>query len=232
MLGRTDSGRRLLLLLIVFVLAAGALVVRLGYWQVAQRDELVESARRQIYYRDEVPSRRGQIFDRSGTIILAASVTRDRLVVSAQNMTAAERAAMTAFLAAQLGLDEVAAAAVQAKLETGKPYLVIARRISSPSSPRRSRSRRARPGSATSRSSRTPRGPTPRPAGAPTARSRRISSASSTARARASTASSSSTRRSSPASRRSSRPTATPVASRWSRPSGPSSPGCPARTSA
>jgi cell division protein FtsI/penicillin-binding protein 2 len=127
MLGRTDSGRRLLLLLIVFVLAAGALVVRLGYWQVAQRDELVESARRQIYFRDEVPSRRGQIFDRSGTIILAASVTRDRLVVSAQNMTAADRAAMTAFLAAQLELDEVAAAAVQAKLETGKPYLVIAK---------------------------------------------------------------------------------------------------------
>ena len=63
MLGRTDSGRRLLLLLIVFVVAAGALVTRLGYWQVAQRDQLVESARRQIYFREEVPSRRGQIYD-------------------------------------------------------------------------------------------------------------------------------------------------------------------------
>jgi cell division protein FtsI (penicillin-binding protein 3) len=127
MLGRTDSGRRLLFLLIVFVLAAGALVARLGYWQLAQHDQLVESARRQIYFRVEVPSRRGQIFDRSGTIVLAASVTRDRLVVSAQTMTVAERAAMTAFLTAQLGLDEAASAALQAKLETGKPYLVIAR---------------------------------------------------------------------------------------------------------
>ena len=127
MLGRTDSGRRLLLLLIVFVLAGGALVVRLGYWQVAQREELVDSAKRQIYFRAEVPSRRGQIFDRSGTIVLGASVTRDRLIVSAQTMTDAERVEMLGFLTAQLQLDETAAAAVQAKLETGRPYLVIAK---------------------------------------------------------------------------------------------------------
>jgi cell division protein FtsI (penicillin-binding protein 3) len=127
MLGRTDSGRRLLLLLIVFVLAAGALVTRLGYWQLAQRDQLVESARRQIYYHDEVPSRRGQIYDRSGTVVLAASVIRDRLIVSAENMTDAERLQMTAFLTAQLGLDDAAAASLQAKLDTGKPYIVVAR---------------------------------------------------------------------------------------------------------
>jgi cell division protein FtsI (penicillin-binding protein 3) len=127
MLGRTDSGRRLLLLLIVFVLAAGALVTRLGYWQVAQREQLVESARRQIYERVEVPSRRGQIFDRSGTVLLAASVTRDTLVVSADTMTDAERFQMTAFLTAQLGLDEPGAATLQAKLETAKPYIVVAR---------------------------------------------------------------------------------------------------------
>ena len=125
--GRTDSGRRLLLLLIVFVLAAGALVARLGYWQVAQREELVESARRQIYFRVEVPSRRGQIFDRSGTIVLAASVTRDRLVVSAENMTEAEQVEMATFLTAQLQLDEEEAAALQDKLATGRPYLVIAK---------------------------------------------------------------------------------------------------------
>lgn len=125
--GRTDSGRRLLFVLIAFVVAAGALVVRLGYWQVTQRDELVEGARRQIYSRVEVPSRRGQIYDRSGTVVLAASVTRDRLVVSAKHMTSTERARMVTFLTDQLGLDEVATAAVQARLETGKPYLVLAR---------------------------------------------------------------------------------------------------------
>ncbi len=54
MAGRTDSARRLLLLLVVFVLGAGLIVVRLGYWQISQREQLVASARRQIYYQAPV----------------------------------------------------------------------------------------------------------------------------------------------------------------------------------
>ena len=127
MRGRTDSGRRLLLLLIVFVLGASALVMRLGYWQLVKRDDLVESAHRQIYYRADVPSQRGQIYDRSGTIVLAASVTRDRLIVNAEQQTADQRSAMVEFLATQLGLDPAASGQLAAKLATGKPYLVIAR---------------------------------------------------------------------------------------------------------
>ncbi|MEO8273226.1 MAG: penicillin-binding protein 2 [Chloroflexota bacterium] len=129
MLGRTDSGRRLLVLLIVFIVGASALVVRLGYWQVGQRDQLVASARRQIYWQDTVPSRRGQIYDRSGTVVLAASVMRDRLIVSAEHMTEADRAEMTEFLTAQLDLDAAAAATIQERLETGRPYLILARNL-------------------------------------------------------------------------------------------------------
>ena len=127
MAGRTDSARRLLLLLAVFVLGSGLLVVRLGYWQIAQRDQLVDDARRQIYYRADVASKRGQIYDRSGTVVLAASVVRDRLIVSAQHMGDVDRARMVSFLTTQLGLDPLAAAAVRARLETAKPYLIIAR---------------------------------------------------------------------------------------------------------
>src|SRR5512143_407050 len=126
MLGRTDSGRRLLVVLIVFVVAAGMLVTRLGYWQLSQHDQLVESARRQIYSQTRVPSRRGQIFDRSGTVVLAASVTRDRLIVSAERMSIAARARLTAFLTTQLGLDDTGAATIQAKLDTGRPYIILA----------------------------------------------------------------------------------------------------------
>lgn len=126
-LGRTDSGRRLLFVLIVFVIAAGALVTRLGYWQIVQRDDLLEGARRQIYYRAEVPSKRGQIYDRSGTVVLAASVTRDRLIVSAERLTPVQRAEMTEFLTAQLALDALESADVAAKLDTARPYLIIAR---------------------------------------------------------------------------------------------------------
>ena len=98
--GRTDSGRRLLVLLIAFGLGASLLVTRLGYWQLVRRDDLVEDAHGQIFYRDEVPSQRGQIYDRSGTIVLAASVTRDRLIVAADQLTAAQQATMVEFLTA------------------------------------------------------------------------------------------------------------------------------------
>jgi cell division protein FtsI (penicillin-binding protein 3) len=127
MLGRTDSGRRLLLLLIVFVIAASGLVVRLGYWQLVKHGELVESARRQIYFHAEVPSRRGQIYDRSGTIVLAASVTRDRLVLSTENMDDAERAAMLELLTAQLELDATASGELAARLAEPKPYVIVAK---------------------------------------------------------------------------------------------------------
>jgi stage V sporulation protein D (sporulation-specific penicillin-binding protein) len=127
MRGRTDSGRRLLLLLVVFGLGAGGLVTRLGYWQLVRHDDLVDSAHRQIYYRAEVPSQRGQIFDRSGTIVLAASVTRDRLIVAADLLTPEQRGAMVEFLTAQLGLDAVASGALAARIQLGKPYLVVAR---------------------------------------------------------------------------------------------------------
>ncbi|HYK96466.1 MAG TPA: penicillin-binding protein 2 [Candidatus Dormibacteraeota bacterium] len=126
MLGRTDSARRLLVILVVFAVGATALVARLGYWQLGQRDQLVASAHRQIFEQTTVPSRRGQIFDRSGTVVLAASVTRDRLIVSAEHMTDSDKARLTAFLTTQLGLDDAGAAAIQAKLDTGRPYLILA----------------------------------------------------------------------------------------------------------
>jgi cell division protein FtsI/penicillin-binding protein 2 len=127
MAGRTDSTRRLFLLLVIFALGAGLLIVRLGYWQIAQRDELVVSARRQIYSQTPVPSKRGQIYDRSGTVVLAASVVRDRLIVSAQHLSEVDRARMMSFLTTQLDLDPIAMASLRARLETAKPYLVIAR---------------------------------------------------------------------------------------------------------
>jgi len=44
MLGRTDSRRRMLLLLITFLVIAASLIARLAYWQVAQRDRLAGEA--------------------------------------------------------------------------------------------------------------------------------------------------------------------------------------------
>jgi len=127
MLGRTDSRGRLLFLLLVFVLTAGALVARLGWWQIARRPDLAEAAHRQIYLRAEVPAQRGAIYDRSGTIILAETVSRDRLVADAGRLDAAQREALTGILTEVLGLDEAATGSVRARLASGRAYVVVIR---------------------------------------------------------------------------------------------------------
>ncbi len=121
-----ESGRRLLLLALVFALLGCALFVRLGYWQVSQRDKLVESAREQIYYRAEEPSKRGDIYDRTGSVLLAGTVARERLIASGQQLQPDQRAQLVQLLTPILSLDSDAAAAIEAKLDTGRPYLVLA----------------------------------------------------------------------------------------------------------
>jgi cell division protein FtsI/penicillin-binding protein 2 len=125
-MAQADSGRRLLLLAVVFALLGSALIVRLGYWQIAQRDRLVDAAHAQIYLRTALPSRRGDIYDRSGTVVLAGSVTRERLIAAGQQLSADQRSALVEILAGALRLDADGIAAVQAKLDTGRPYLVLA----------------------------------------------------------------------------------------------------------
>jgi len=87
MLGRTDSRRRMLLLLITFVVIAASLVARLAYWQVTQRDRLSGEAFAQTTKVSTTPSRRGDIFDRSGTVVLATTVDRERLAAMPSELT-------------------------------------------------------------------------------------------------------------------------------------------------
>ena len=109
MLGRTDSRLRLLVLLVVFIVASLALVSRLAFWQVVERDWLLERAMAQTTVRIETPSRRGSIYDRSGTVALASTVDRDRLAAAPRDMTPAERERTGDELIRMLRLDETAA---------------------------------------------------------------------------------------------------------------------------
>jgi cell division protein FtsI/penicillin-binding protein 2 len=127
MLGRTDSRGRLVFLLAVFAVTAAALVGRLAWWQVVRRDDLAAEAFRQTSMRSEVPSRRGAIYDRSGVVVLAATIERDRLVAAPNELSAARRRAVVAELTTILGLGEKAAADLAAKLATDRPYVVLAR---------------------------------------------------------------------------------------------------------
>jgi cell division protein FtsI/penicillin-binding protein 2 len=129
MLGRTDSRRRLLFLLVVLALVATAIVGRLAYWQVVMRDDLAARARAQTTVRTEIPSRRGEIYDRSGVVVLATTVDRDRLSAAPDQLSQKRRAAVAAELVRILALDGGTAAALTEKMTSDRPYVVLARDI-------------------------------------------------------------------------------------------------------
>jgi cell division protein FtsI (penicillin-binding protein 3) len=129
MLGRTDSRRRLLFLLLVFAVGSLALVTRTAYWQVLRGEELTAWAGEQTSVRIEIGGRRGDIYDRSGTVLLATSVARDRLIAAADKLTPDQQAGTADALIRLLGLDEAGAADLRTKLASDKPYVILARGI-------------------------------------------------------------------------------------------------------
>ena len=127
MLGRTDSRTRALLLLIAFVVVAGSLGARLAYWQVVRADELSAMAVEQSSMRYEIPSERGSIYDRTGTVVLATSVSRDLLAANPKLLEPPRRIAVAARLVELLGLEDDPAEKLTAKMTSEKEYVVLAR---------------------------------------------------------------------------------------------------------
>ncbi|MFL5643598.1 MAG: peptidoglycan D,D-transpeptidase FtsI family protein [Chloroflexota bacterium] len=125
MLGRTDSRRRLLFLLVVFIVGTGALVARLGYWQVVDQQRLAAEAKAQTTVTIDTPSRRGDIFDRTGTVVLATTVQRERLIAAPDQLTPETRRQTVATLTGILGLDADEAIALRDKLATNSKYLIV-----------------------------------------------------------------------------------------------------------
>ena len=122
MLGRTDSRSRALLLLLAFVIAAGSLGARLAYWQVVRRDELAALATKQSSMRYEIPADRGSIYDRTGTVVLATSVSRDRLAANPKLLTPLRRVEVANKLIEVLGLTGEAADALRVKMLSESEY--------------------------------------------------------------------------------------------------------------
>ena len=127
MLGRTDSRRRLLLLLVAFVVAAGALFVRLGQWQIIERGRLAAQAEEQTTIRAEVPARRGTIYDRSGTVVLATTIDHYRLAASPNQLTRTRRLEVAEELVDLLDLDEERARTLTERMLGERAYVVLAR---------------------------------------------------------------------------------------------------------
>lgn len=129
MLGRTDSRARALVALLILVVVAATLGVRLAYWQVVRRADLARIAAERSSTTYAIPAKRGSIYDRTGTVLLAASVARDRLAVDSKDQTAEQRAQTAATVIGILGATGDAAAAITAALDSGRPYVVLAHEI-------------------------------------------------------------------------------------------------------
>lgn len=127
MLGRTDSRLRLLLVVAGFLAISVALAGRLAFWQVVRGDELAAMAVRQTTVRTEEPTQRGTIYDRTGTVVLASTVSRSRLVASPDQLSRERRQEVADRLVAILGLEGQPAADLVAKVKGGGGYVVLAR---------------------------------------------------------------------------------------------------------
>lgn len=127
MLGRTDSRRRLLFLVALFFLGSLALVTRTAYWQVLRGDELMSKAASQTTTRVEVPSRRGEIYDRTGTVLLATTVERQRLVAAPDQIPPSRLGGTGDVLVRLMALDPAGEVELRDKLASRKPYVILAR---------------------------------------------------------------------------------------------------------
>jgi cell division protein FtsI/penicillin-binding protein 2 len=128
MLGRTDSRRRLLLVLLIFVVTGAGLTARLAWWQVAQQQMLAARAQAQTLTQVSIPSRRGTIYDRSGTVVLATTVDQYMLEANPNLLSsnAAARTQLANDLISIVGLDPTDAAAFSQKINSNRPYVILA----------------------------------------------------------------------------------------------------------
>jgi cell division protein FtsI/penicillin-binding protein 2 len=125
-MGRTDSRGRALLLLVAFAVVGSALFARLAYWQVGQRDRLADEAFQQTTIREETPSARGNIYDRSGVVVLATTIQRERLIATPSEIPAARRGPVADAIIAALGLTGADADLLISRMMSDRKYVVLA----------------------------------------------------------------------------------------------------------
>ena len=100
-------------------------MARLAYWQVIDRRRLTAEALSQTTVTLDTPSKRGDIYDRTGTIVLATTVQRERLVAAPDQLTVEQRRTTVATLAPILGLDDADAVALRDKLTGTAKYVIL-----------------------------------------------------------------------------------------------------------
>jgi len=125
-MGRTDSRGRALILLVAFAVAGSALFARLAYWQVGQRDRLADEAFQQTTIREETPSARGNIYDRTGVVVLATTIQRERLIATPSEIAPARRGVVADALVTILDLTGTEADLLVSRMTSARKYVVLA----------------------------------------------------------------------------------------------------------
>jgi len=125
MLGRTDSRRRLLAILVALVVLALSLCGRLAFWQVVRGSDLAAAANRQTTITIDTPSRRGTVYDRSGTVVLATSVDRYRLIAAPNTLSLEDRQRTAQNLIGLLGLSGADAVDLTDRMVSDRGYVVL-----------------------------------------------------------------------------------------------------------
>jgi stage V sporulation protein D (sporulation-specific penicillin-binding protein) len=124
---RVGSARlRILSMLVVALVLAGAVWSKLAYWQIARRGQLATAAQQQYREVAEIPAIRGAIFDRNLTQ-LVVNTTVYSAFVSPDQITAGQRDMVAGGLSSVLGVDK---ASVLTTLSSGAKFAYIARRFS------------------------------------------------------------------------------------------------------
>jgi stage V sporulation protein D (sporulation-specific penicillin-binding protein) len=116
---------RILALLTIAVVLAGAVWGRLAYWQVFRHVQLSAQAQAQYHELVELPALRGVVFDRNMTQ-LVVNTTVYSAFVSPDQVAAADRERVAGGLSTVLGIDETKVLHI---LESGSKFAYVLRRF-------------------------------------------------------------------------------------------------------
>src|SRR5438094_10345013 len=123
---RVGSARlRVLSMLVVALILAGAVWSRLAYWQVAEHGRLTMQAQAQYREFVQLPALRGAIFDRNLTQ-LVVNTTVYSAFVSPDQVSADQRESVASGLASVLGVDKTA---VMTTLASNSKFAYVQRRF-------------------------------------------------------------------------------------------------------
>ena len=131
MLGRTDSRGRLLLLLVAVLLASSGMVARLAYWQIGQHHSLTALTTQESTTQRKIPALRGTIYDRTGTIVLAQTITLYRVIADPHDLDADAKERTVTALIDYLSLSDEDAAKIRTAMASSAYYIVLATDVES-----------------------------------------------------------------------------------------------------